>query len=260
MKPPPSLDLATPLYTPTAADWAALRGNRLNPKDESRGGSTKRADTAASTSQSSGAEAAGGAEVERPRATRQAPAGPYYLPSDLNATPPPPAAGAAAGEHQSGIWQATGGPGATSGDAVAAADAAATAASANGGDAAGAVAASGLARFGSYGDEHEAATAVVDLHEDMPDDAKDSDDEQPSASKPAGVIGVGTAPPLPAEPAAQRSGGSAPLLADLLSSDAAPAAPTAGEAGEDSGRRRRRRKHRTSADGSDAPQAPLVDI
>lgn len=245
VKPPPELDLNTALYTPTAADWATLGvGKSTEPKPSERTRAQEAPIAAAASRNADTAPPEGGErQAARPR---PAPAGPYYLAADARPSPATSADDARSGAAQSsGVAAAPllmdtdgadvmAGGGAVPGPGAAAAGAGTACAGST-----------SLAACGRFGDEDEAG-AVVDLHEDMPDGADHSDDEEKSNDTAATATPVA---PSPIEPS-----GGGPMLADLLG--ASPETP-AEAGGDDAGRRRRRRKHR-SGGGDDA--AALVDL
>ena len=221
VKPPPELDLLTPLYTPTPEDWATLGlGPGGAPCEASPANEPPRTPDARGGAEAGGSAGPSTAQSSSERRPRPAAVGPYYLPAD-----PRTSMGAAADDVPSGGL-----------------DAATSVAAAAGGGMAG----SALPVCASFGDEEDSAAAVVDLHEDMPDGAGDSDDEPSTPPRKPGA-----APPARAAHAAAAPG-RGPMLIDLLGEPDPPAAaPAAEEGGDEGGRRRRRRKHRSGGGGAE---------
>ena len=241
VRPPAGLDLTTPIYTPTAADWAALGlanvatgDGRSSPAGETR------------EDPSAGDSSIGGSSTAMP--LRLPPSGPYYLASTDGASPSPVLA---AGDES---------PSAPPQSATAGADAAAADAS---------VASTAEARpvvkyptgyaslvAAGLGVEEEEEEATVNMEEDMPDGADHSEEEEPTPSESssgpscAGAAGGSTG---------QGGAKAGPMLVDLLGGDAPP--PSAcnfdGSAAPDaSTKRRRRRKHRE--EGARAPPSDAL--
>jgi AP-3 complex subunit delta-1 len=249
VKPPPELDLSTPIYVATAADWAVLRPPQANHAEAARADDSLR-DAAAATADT------GDCRTGQQGAARAShrPSGPYYLDAG------PKSARASPGGETS-----AGGMGACGNDGCAARDLATAGVVPGGADAPPAASCGASADAASdrrFGDEDDGA--AIDLHEAMPDGAEESDDESPSVPPPR------LPPPqLMAESSSSSTTTIQPApLVDLLSTDVTGEAHM-GEGGSSeggSGRRRRRRKHRAdggaesgshAADGADAT-APLV--
>ena len=241
VKPPVELDLTTPIYTPTQADWEALgvTGGGGNSGPASRPQS--RAAAATPPPQQQDASPAVEVSAERPPPKpRPGAVGPYYLPAE----PSSKAAGAPpSAEDAASSWQPSQPPQQPPPSSEPAAAAAMPMAPST----------------TSFGDEDEIAGAVVDLHEDMPDGAEHSDEEKDNApadaAEPIDVVAAAAAAQQqqqPHQPPQPPSGGGGPMLVDLLGG----AEPQA-DASEEGGKRRRRRKHRSGGEGGDAKEGVL---
>ena len=279
VKPPSGLDLSTPLYTPTLADWAVLGTAGNGGSDTTTGGGGYggsggygggygggNGGCGGSGGGTAGGSGGGGGRgsPSSERVPRQQPSGPYYLPSEPSRTSVGGnSGGLTPGSEDHRLHSADGGGGpATPGAAGLPYDIS-----------------SRLREVPSSpqptppprplgGFEEDAVTeAVVDLHEEMPDGAEASDDEEErrKASEAEGS-GAGGGPPQ------TRGGGDGPMLVDLLGGGAerlSPATPQVegGGAGES---KRRRRKHRSAdksssgggggADAASAADVPLVSF
>ena len=248
VRPPPGLDLETPLYTPPPpppepetpppSHGSRWEGGGAEVPAEGGAGCYGRGDKG------------GGASSSRP--SRPPPSGPFYLPSEPSGGPVP---SEALGSGSPGKHGAEGGV-------------AAQAPPLGGGMPGGADAAAGAAfsycAGTSYGDEGD-SRAVVDLDEAMPEGA--ADDEFAAQAERQAYAAVPSQPPLDsADPAAHPSTQpSGPMLVDLL--EGSPSAPgMEAVAGEEQKGRRRRKKHRSTdghapAGGESAGlQAPLVTL